>query len=131
MIILARLWLQLEKADPFTTIESLYPMAHLRTALGFKPPDKYIMKKAPRRSDDILISPWILFRYLILPISSILASNLVKVTAVVGLWGWTTVTLSIASLLMVIRCSSKDPGYVNMSGGIKNNVDAEVCFLSD
>ncbi|CAH1428793.1 unnamed protein product [Lactuca virosa] len=59
------------------------------------------------------------------------ASNLVKVTVVVGLWGWTVVTLSIASLLMFIRCSSKDPGYVNMSGGIKNNVDADVCFLSD
>ncbi|KAM7522264.1 hypothetical protein LguiA_012166 [Lonicera macranthoides] len=34
------------------------------TALGFNPPDKYIMKKPPRRSDDSLISPWILFRYL-------------------------------------------------------------------
>ncbi|PWA41741.1 ER-type Ca2+-ATPase 2 [Artemisia annua] len=36
------------------------------TALGFNPPDKYIMKKAPRRSDDSLISPWILFRYLVI-----------------------------------------------------------------
>ena len=35
------------------------------TALGFNPPDKYIMKKAPRRSDDSLISAWILFRYLV------------------------------------------------------------------
>ncbi|CAA2958035.1 calcium-transporting ATPase 4, endoplasmic reticulum-type-like [Olea europaea subsp. europaea] len=34
------------------------------TALGFNPPDKDIMKKPPRRSDDSLISPWILFRYL-------------------------------------------------------------------
>nr|KAJ0222960.1 hypothetical protein LSAT_V11C200056700 [Lactuca sativa] len=32
--------------------------------LSFKPPDKYIMKKAPHRSDDSLISPWILFQYL-------------------------------------------------------------------
>ncbi|CAH1432394.1 unnamed protein product [Lactuca virosa] len=29
-------------------------------------PTKYIMKKAPRRSDDSLISPWILFRYLVI-----------------------------------------------------------------
>lgn len=35
------------------------------TALGFNPPDKDIMKKPPRRSDDSLISPWILFRYLV------------------------------------------------------------------
>lgn len=35
------------------------------TALGFNPPDKDIMKKPPRRSDDSLITPWILFRYLV------------------------------------------------------------------
>ncbi|KAI4340098.1 hypothetical protein MLD38_024967 [Melastoma candidum] len=36
------------------------------TALGFNPPDKGIMKKPPRRSDDSLISAWILFRYLVI-----------------------------------------------------------------
>lgn len=36
------------------------------TALGFNPPDKDIMKKPPRRSDDSLISAWILFRYLVI-----------------------------------------------------------------
>ncbi|XP_077239663.1 calcium-transporting ATPase 1, endoplasmic reticulum-type-like [Tasmannia lanceolata] len=36
------------------------------TALGFNPPDRDIMKKPPRRSDDPLISPWILFRYLVI-----------------------------------------------------------------
>ncbi|VAH89543.1 unnamed protein product [Triticum turgidum subsp. durum] len=35
------------------------------TALGFNPPDKDIMKKPPRRSDDSLITPWILFRYMV------------------------------------------------------------------
>nr|KAJ0224062.1 hypothetical protein LSAT_V11C200065200 [Lactuca sativa] len=35
------------------------------TTLGFNPLDKYIMKKAPHRSDDSLISPWILFQYLV------------------------------------------------------------------
>nr|KAJ0186014.1 hypothetical protein LSAT_V11C900504500 [Lactuca sativa] len=34
------------------------------TTLGFNPLEKYIMKKAPHRSDDSLISPWILFQYL-------------------------------------------------------------------
>ncbi|KAL8089760.1 hypothetical protein AgCh_039303 [Apium graveolens] len=38
----------------------------LTAALGFNPPDKYIMKKPPRRSDDSLISAWILFRYLVI-----------------------------------------------------------------
>lgn len=35
------------------------------TALGFNPPDTDIMKKPPRKSDDSLITPWILFRYLV------------------------------------------------------------------
>ncbi|KAJ7972488.1 Calcium-transporting ATPase [Quillaja saponaria] len=36
------------------------------TALGFNPPDKDVMRKPPRRSDDSLISAWILFRYLVI-----------------------------------------------------------------
>ncbi|GMY10741.1 calcium-transporting ATPase 4, endoplasmic reticulum-type-like [Fagus crenata] len=36
------------------------------TALGFNPQDKDIMKKPPRRSDDSLITAWILFRYLVI-----------------------------------------------------------------
>lgn len=36
------------------------------TALGFNPPDKDVMKKQPRRSDDSLITAWILFRYLVI-----------------------------------------------------------------
>ncbi|XP_010937744.2 calcium-transporting ATPase 4, endoplasmic reticulum-type [Elaeis guineensis] len=36
------------------------------TALGFNPPDKVIMKKPPRRSDDSLINAWILFRYMVI-----------------------------------------------------------------
>ncbi|KAL5059897.1 hypothetical protein RYX36_031501 [Vicia faba] len=38
------------------------------TALGFNPPDRDIMKKPPRRSDDSLINLWILFRYLVIGI---------------------------------------------------------------
>ncbi|XP_068637688.1 calcium-transporting ATPase 4, endoplasmic reticulum-type-like [Aristolochia californica] len=36
------------------------------TALGFNPPERDVMKKPPRRSDDSLISAWILFRYLVI-----------------------------------------------------------------
>jgi len=36
------------------------------TALGFNPPDKDIMKKPPRKSDDQLISGWVFFRYMVI-----------------------------------------------------------------
>ncbi|KAJ8464825.1 hypothetical protein OPV22_027377 [Ensete ventricosum] len=36
------------------------------TALGFNPPDRDIMKRPPRRTDESLISAWILFRYLVI-----------------------------------------------------------------
>ncbi|TMW59623.1 hypothetical protein Poli38472_004692 [Pythium oligandrum] len=38
------------------------------TALGFNPPDRDIMKKAPRRSDDVLINKWVFFRYMVVGI---------------------------------------------------------------
>ncbi|XP_028081894.1 calcium-transporting ATPase 1, endoplasmic reticulum-type-like [Camellia sinensis] len=38
----------------------------LATALGFNPPERDIMKKLPCRSDDMLINPWTLFRYLVI-----------------------------------------------------------------
>ena len=36
------------------------------TALGFNPPDMGVMSKPPRRSDDALITTWVLFRYLVI-----------------------------------------------------------------
>lgn len=36
------------------------------TALGFNPPDFDIMKKAPRRQDDTLLSGWVLIRYTVI-----------------------------------------------------------------
>merc|ERR1719401_2872052 len=38
------------------------------TALGFNPPDKLIMKKLPRSSDDVLITNWVFFRYMVVGI---------------------------------------------------------------
>jgi hypothetical protein len=34
----------------------------------------------------------------------VLAPNLPKVTAVVGLWGWTAVSVAVGSLIMFYRC---------------------------
>ncbi|KAI3445838.1 hypothetical protein Pfo_002503 [Paulownia fortunei] len=60
----------------------------------------------------------------ILFISCVLfAPNLTKVTAIVGLWGWTDVSLAVGALIMFARCSSKDPGYIKAGTG--NHSDAE------
>ncbi|XP_058069557.1 probable protein S-acyltransferase 23 isoform X1 [Magnolia sinica] len=61
----------------------------------------------------------------------IIAPNFTKVTAVVGLWGWTAVSLAIGTLLMFHRCSSKDPGYIKKSpGGSENHSDADDPLLN-
>jgi len=36
------------------------------TALGFNPPDVNAMSKPPRRKDDMLISGWVFFRYMVI-----------------------------------------------------------------
>jgi len=36
------------------------------TALGFNPPDMNAMRKPPRRKDDMLISGWVFFRYMVI-----------------------------------------------------------------
>ncbi|KAL9174385.1 hypothetical protein ABFS82_02G049900 [Erythranthe guttata] len=56
------------------------------------------------------------------------APNLTKVTATVGLWGWTGVSLAVASLIMLTHCSSKDPGYIETGTG--NQSDAEDPLLN-
>ncbi|GFP86830.1 probable protein s-acyltransferase 23 [Phtheirospermum japonicum] len=65
----------------------------------------------------------------ILFISCVLfAPNLTKVTATVGLWGWTAVSLALGSLVMFVRLSSKDPGYVKTRTG--DHSDAEDPLLN-
>lgn len=65
---------------------------------------------------SIEYAPILLFTIIILAIlfinSVLVAPDLVRVTAIVGLWGWTAVSLAVGALLMLYRCSSKDPGYV-------------------
>ncbi|KAJ9705448.1 hypothetical protein PVL29_003470 [Vitis rotundifolia] len=68
---------------------------------------------------------------IILFINTVLvAPNLTKVTAVVGLWGWICVSLAVCALIMLNRCSSKDPGYIKKSGGLGNHTDAEDPLLN-
>lgn len=50
------------------------------TALGFNPPDKDIMKKPPRKSDDALISNWVFVRYMVV--------GLYVGVATVGIFVW-------------------------------------------
>ncbi|XP_074328124.1 putative protein S-acyltransferase 23 isoform X2 [Apium graveolens] len=85
------------------------------------------------------------------------APNLPKVTAVVGLWGWTAVLISFGTVLMLIHCSrvgnglgrfdkiqtrnfspnlvwlimfSKDPGFIKSARGAGNFTDAEDPLLN-
>ncbi|KAG7977313.1 hypothetical protein I3843_05G025700 [Carya illinoinensis] len=68
---------------------------------------------------------------MVLFINSVLAApNLTKVTAVVGLWGWTAVSLAIVSLIMFYKCSSKDPGYVKRQGDVGSHKDTEDLLLN-
>ncbi|KAJ1416905.1 P-type ATPase [Sesbania bispinosa] len=70
------------------------------TALGFNPPDKDIMKKPPRRSDDSLINLWILFRYLVIcPVFSFLALAPVPV-----IWVFVGKIGNISGLLISTSC---------------------------
>lgn len=55
--------------------------------------------------------------------SVIFAPNLTKVTAIVGLWAWIGVSLTIGALLMLVRCSSKNPGYIKTRIGHDTDVE--------
>lgn len=62
--------------------------------------------------------------------SVLAAPNLAKVTAVVGLWGWTAVSLAVGSSIMFYKCSSKDPGYIKRPGDLGSSIDTEDPLLN-
>ncbi|KAK3414025.1 hypothetical protein EUGRSUZ_I02519 [Eucalyptus grandis] len=67
----------------------------------------------------------------ILFINSVLAApDLPKVTAAVGLWAWTAISLAVGSLIMFFRCWSKDPGYIKTPRELGNHQDDEDPLLS-
>lgn len=70
----------------------------------------------------------VVFNTILFMNSVIFASNMTKVTAVVGLWGWTGVSLAVASLVMFVRCSSKDPGYIKT--GMDSHSESEDPLLN-
>lgn len=64
------------------------------------------------------ILPFIMIMLMVLFTNSVLAApNFTKVTAVVGLWSWITLSLACSSLFILYRCSSKDPGYIKPNSG--------------
>ncbi|XWS62512.1 hypothetical protein CRYUN_Cryun06bG0017500 [Craigia yunnanensis] len=68
---------------------------------------------------------------IILFINSVLAApSLSQVTAIVGLWGWITVSLGIGSSIMFYRCSSKDPGYIKKCRRLDGYEDTEDPLLN-
>ncbi|KAH9625762.1 hypothetical protein KSS87_017599 [Heliosperma pusillum] len=62
--------------------------------------------------------------------SVLLAPNLLKVTAVVALWGWIAVSLCVGALIMFYRCSSKDPGYIQRSVKSRESTEVEDPLLN-
>ncbi|ONK76076.1 uncharacterized protein A4U43_C03F23630 [Asparagus officinalis] len=74
-----------------------------------------------RKMGKIGYAPILLFIIMILIvlfINSVLAApNFPKVTAMVGLWSLSGVSLAFGSLYMLYRCSSKDPGYIKPNSG--------------
>ncbi|XP_054793452.1 probable protein S-acyltransferase 23 [Prosopis cineraria] len=86
------------------------------------------------RMKDIGYAP-ILFCIIILEmflfINSVVAgSSFPKITAVVGLWAWTALSLAVGSLIMFYRCSSKDPGYIKRPGDLGAHDDTEDPLLN-
>ncbi|QCD84219.1 probable protein S-acyltransferase 23 [Vigna unguiculata] len=83
---------------------------------------------------DIGYAPILLFIMilsLILFINSVIAApNLGKITASVGLWAWTALSLEAAALIMFYRCSSKDPGYIKRLGDLGTQSDTEDPLLN-
>ncbi|XP_011030252.1 PREDICTED: probable protein S-acyltransferase 23 [Populus euphratica] len=83
---------------------------------------------------DVGLAPILLSIILILIflfINSVIAApNLPKVTAVVGIWGWTALSLAFVSIIMFYRCSSKDPGFIKRLGDLNKDTDSEDPLLN-
>lgn len=77
----------------------------------------------------ILLSIILILMFLFIN-SVIAAPNLPKVTAVVGLWGWTALSLAFVSIIMFYRCSSKDPGFIKRLGDLNKDTDSEDPLLN-
>lgn len=75
---------------------------------------------------------FILIMLMVLFYNSVLtAPNFTNVTAVVGLWSWSALSLAFGSLYMFYRCSSKNPGYIQPnSGGSLTHAGAENRLLN-
>ncbi|XP_015892573.1 probable protein S-acyltransferase 23 isoform X2 [Ziziphus jujuba] len=91
--------------------------------------DKFLSgKKADIGYAPILLA--IIILHTVLFLNSVLAApNLPKVTAVVGLWAWTAISIAIGSLVMFYRCS-RDPGYIKRPVDSGSNINTEDPLLN-
>ncbi|CAN1167610.1 Probable protein S-acyltransferase 23 [Linum perenne] len=73
-------------------------------------------KLCGRKLSDIGFAPILVASILVgvfLFVNSIIAApGFPKITAAIGFWGMVCVSLAILALIMLYRCSSKDPGYI-------------------
>lgn len=95
---------------------------------------KWIDKIINGRMGYIGYAPILFFSIVVLSVLFINAvltgHNFTKLTAIVGLWGWTAISLAFGSLIMLYRCFSKDPGYITRTKGLGNQTNAEDTLLN-
>ncbi|GLT96949.1 hypothetical protein SLE2022_145390 [Rubroshorea leprosula] len=92
--------------------------------------DKLFSGNMGRTGYAPLLFSVIIFETMLFINSVLTASNLTKVTAIVGLWGWIGVSLAICSLIMLYKCSRKDPGYLKRPSGLSKHDNTEDPLLN-
>ncbi|KAK7252246.1 hypothetical protein RIF29_36062 [Crotalaria pallida] len=123
----------------FTPVQLAYDKGHRHVALFLSNQQKahsnhWRCKFFSLMTTDTGYAPILLFIIvfqMILFINSVVAApNLIKITAVVGLWAWTALSLAAGSLIMFYKCSSKDPGYIKRPGELGTQSDTEDPLLN-
>ncbi|KAI9120337.1 hypothetical protein K1719_007370 [Acacia pycnantha] len=109
----------------FTPVQLAHDKGHRHVALFLSNQQRALSNRwrdkiCSGRMTDIGYAPIlfciIIFEMFLFTNSVIAGSSFQKITADVGLWAWTALSLAAGSLIMLYRCSSKDPGYIKRQG---------------